>query len=69
MPEHVNTEIMRLDKGCSTFGAKKILRQFNSDMSMQDVRIQLTFCRERTVATFGTAKGSNALVNPLQSKC
>ena len=39
VPEHVNAEIMRLDKGGSTLGAKMILRQFNSDMSMQNVRI------------------------------
>ena len=66
MSEHVNTEVVGLDEGGATLGAEVILGQFDADMSVEDVRLELAFRRERPVVAVVTNKRTQAFVDSLK---
>ncbi len=53
--QHVNPEIVWLDEGGAALGAEVILGHLDTDMSVEDVRVELACKREsRSVITYLT---------------
>lgn len=57
---------MGFDEGSATFGAEVIFGQPDSDMTVKDVRLELTFCRERPVVAVTTDERSYTFVESLK---
>jgi hypothetical protein len=62
----VDAEVVGLDEGGPAFRAEMVLGQLDSDVSVENVGLQLALRRERTVAAIVANKRSQPFVDSLK---